>query len=74
MNSVRYEICDPTRVVGHREIALPGHGTVCPGSEMPLRRVREWFALNQRLFERRKQEALGEWLRGEGVRLKAAVE
>jgi hypothetical protein len=31
------------RIVGHREIALPGHGTACPGNQMPLGHIRDWF-------------------------------
>lgn len=34
------------KVQGHREIALPGHATACPGTEMPLGRVRTWYAAN----------------------------
>jgi hypothetical protein len=30
-------------VVGHKEITLPGHGTLCPGSEMPLAHIRDWY-------------------------------
>jgi hypothetical protein len=74
VNAVRYEIRDAARVVGHREIAVAGHETLCPGSEMPLGRVREWFELNRPLFAVRRQKALGEWLRSEGVRLKASLE
>jgi hypothetical protein len=31
------------KVVGHREIALTGHGTLCPGTEMPLADIRRWY-------------------------------
>ena len=42
-NGRRYRITDFRQVVGHREITIPGHGTACPGTEMPLREVRLWF-------------------------------
>lgn len=30
-------------VVGHREITLPGHGTLCPGNQFPLEELRRWY-------------------------------
>lgn len=32
------------RLVGHNEITLPGHGSLCPGSRMPMDQLREWYA------------------------------
>lgn len=34
---------DRPALVGHREIALPGHGTLCPGSLFPLDDLRRWY-------------------------------
>jgi hypothetical protein len=31
------------RIFGHREIALKGHGTACPGSLFPLKEIRQWY-------------------------------
>lgn len=31
------------KLVGHREIARPGHGTACPGSDFPLEELRRWY-------------------------------
>lgn len=45
-NARRYGISSPGRVVGHREIALKGHETACPGTDMPLHTIRLWFAAN----------------------------
>lgn len=42
-NLRRYKVA-PAAVVGHREIALEGHGTLCPGRFMPLDRIRAWCA------------------------------
>jgi N-acetylmuramoyl-L-alanine amidase len=30
-------------LVGHREITLPGHGTLCPGNQFPLNQLRDWY-------------------------------
>jgi hypothetical protein len=32
-----------TKAVGHKELALPGHGTLCPG-DLPLNKIRAWFS------------------------------
>lgn len=45
-NGRRYQIADYRRVVGHKEIALPGHSTACPGTEMPLTFIRRWYHAN----------------------------
>jgi N-acetylmuramoyl-L-alanine amidase len=37
-------------IVGHKEIALPGHGTLCPGRNFDLDAVRKWFAETRPLF------------------------
>jgi N-acetylmuramoyl-L-alanine amidase len=31
------------RIVGHKEIALPSHQTLCPG-DLPLDKIRQWLA------------------------------
>lgn len=30
-------------LVGHREITLPGHGTLCPGNQFSLDKLRDWY-------------------------------
>jgi hypothetical protein len=46
VNGRRYGVTNYCRVVGHREITIPGHGTDCPGTEMPLREIRLWYQAN----------------------------
>jgi hypothetical protein len=42
----KYDITQSKAVYGHRELALFGHGTACPGKNLPLSLIREWFAMN----------------------------
>lgn len=44
----RYERPDATfpKIVGHKEITIPGHGTACPGNTFPLKQIRLWFDVN----------------------------
>lgn len=65
-NSRRYGITDAKRVVGHREITIEGHGTACPGTEMPLKLIRTWYAANVGKLE---PEGLDAYLIRAGVRL-----
>jgi N-acetylmuramoyl-L-alanine amidase len=44
--AVRYGV---TRILGHKEAALPSHPTACPGA-LPLDRVRQWFAVQVPLY------------------------
>jgi hypothetical protein len=37
-------------IVGHKEIALPQHGTLCPGRNFDLAAVRRWFDVARPLF------------------------
>ncbi len=32
-------------IKGHKEVTIPGHPTVCPGSEFPLGMIRSWYHL-----------------------------
>ncbi|MGV3723807.1 MAG: peptidoglycan recognition family protein [Actinomycetota bacterium] len=58
-NGRRYGVTDFRKVVGHREITLRGHGTACPGSEMPLRQIRRWYQAN---IGKSEPEPLDEYL------------
>lgn len=51
VNGKRYGVTDHRKVLGHREVALPGHATACPGSEMPLKQIRLWFQANSAKVE-----------------------
>lgn len=31
------------KLVSHKEIALPGHGTLCPGNQFPMAELRDWW-------------------------------
>ncbi len=45
--SKTYGVTKPSQIVGHKEIALPGHGTLCPG-DLPLDKIRAWFGGDRR--------------------------
>ena len=68
VNGRRYGMTDYRKVVGHREITLAGHGTACPGSEMPLREIRLWFLAN---IEKSEPEPLDQYLLRDGYRFEA---
>lgn len=34
------------KIVGHKEITVPGHATACPGNTFPLKNIRLWFDAN----------------------------
>lgn len=70
-NATRYGIKDGRRVVGHKEITLPGHGTACPG-DLPLPLIRQWFVLNSQQSDPSKWSPLDDYLRSKGVALKAS--
>jgi hypothetical protein len=42
IEKIRKHRIPTTKIHGHKEIALPGHGTACPGSEFPLRQIQRW--------------------------------
>jgi hypothetical protein len=66
VNGRRYAIVDHRKVVGHREVAIAGHATACPGSEMPMREIRYWYAANIRKMD---PEGLDTYLIRSGIRL-----
>lgn len=66
VNGRRYQVADYRKVQGHREVAVKGHATACPGSEMPLRAVRLWYQANIGKVE---PEALDVYLLRSGVTL-----
>lgn len=41
--SHRYGGHEGLSIKGHKEVALPGHGTLCPGAHLNLGYVRKWF-------------------------------
>jgi hypothetical protein len=62
VNAVRFKVFDADKMVGHKEVTLPGHGTVCPGSAFPLDDVREWFDLNAAKFRDGSHETLASFM------------
>lgn len=65
-NGRRYGMTDYRKVQGHKEVAVPGHATACPGSEMPLKQIRQWFQANIGKVE---PEGLDSYLLRDGVKL-----
>ncbi len=45
------------RILGHREAAIPGHATACPGDQMPLSHVRDWYRVSQKAIHLGQQVA-----------------
>jgi N-acetylmuramoyl-L-alanine amidase len=71
VNARRYGVGSAGQVAGHREVALRGHGTACPGNQMPLDLVRVWC--DEHGFVPRTGdpiELLGRWLLSQGVLLR----
>ena len=66
VNGERYSVL-PAGIVGHREIAKPGHATACPG-RLPLSFLRLWYALRQ---EAGTLESLEAWLSRRDVEIRA---
>jgi hypothetical protein len=51
-----------TGIVGHKEIALKGHPTACPG-DIDLKQVRLWYAANIEAARQSKPvESLADWM------------
>lgn len=44
LNKVRQYNIAPENIKGHKEVAIPGHGTKCPG-DFPLAKTRSWVHL-----------------------------
>lgn len=42
-NMRRYGV-PAAQVKGHKEVSIPGHGTLCPGNRTPLNLIRAWCA------------------------------
>jgi N-acetylmuramoyl-L-alanine amidase len=49
--AVRYHC---TEIKGHKELALPGHATACPGN-LPLDLIRAWFAQSLPYYQKHGQ-------------------